>query len=98
MTPEERHADVVARYPGGLTPVQFRREALASADSDEVIDPPALSDWFAQNSLLIAMWMDGLIELRGGGREKPMWPWYITAKGKAAQQTLRGQLLNQAEG
>lgn len=30
MTPDERHADIVRRYPDGLTPQQFRDETLAS--------------------------------------------------------------------
>lgn len=84
MTPQERHEDVVQRYPGGLTPAQFRREVLASADDDGKLDPPALADWFKRQSLLIGMWMDGLIELRGKGRDQPMWPWFITEKGRAA--------------
>jgi hypothetical protein len=84
MTPQERHEDVVRRYPGGLNPAQFRHETLASVDDDGKLDPPALADWFKQKSLLIGMWMDGLIELRGKGRDQPMWPWFITAKGRAA--------------
>lgn len=84
MTPDERHADVVSRYPGGLNPAQFRHETLLSADGDGKLDPPALADWLKQKSLLIGMWMDGLIELRGRGRDQPMWPWFITEKGRAA--------------
>lgn len=84
MTPDERHEDVVRRYPGGLTPAQFRHETLASADEDGKLDPPALADWFTTQGLLIGMWMDGLIELRRPGRDQPMWPWFITPKGRAA--------------
>ena len=84
MTPQERHEDVVRRYPGGLTPRQFRHETLASADDGGKLDPPALADWFKQKSLLIGMWMDGLIELRGKGRDQPMGPWFITGKGRSA--------------
>lgn len=83
MTPKERHDDVVRRYPAGLTPAQFKHEALASADADGLIDPPAIADWFVQKSLLISMWMEGVIELHGSGRDKPMGPWYITKKGIA---------------
>lgn len=41
MTPEERHSDVVKRFPGGLTPVQFRMLTLESADEDGKVDPPS---------------------------------------------------------
>jgi hypothetical protein len=92
MTPDERHADVVSRYPGGLNPEQFLHETLASADADGKLDPPALADWFAQKSLLIGMWMEGLIELRGTGRDQPMWPWFITEKGRAAAGAKEDQL------
>jgi len=83
MTPDQRHDYVVAKYPAGLTPNQYRHEALASANADGMIDPPAIADWFKQNSLLIGMWFDGLIETRGKGRDAPMWPWYITDKGRS---------------
>jgi hypothetical protein len=82
MTPQERHEDVVRRYPGGLTPAQFRHEALASVDADGKLDPPALADWFKAQSLLISMWMDGLIERRAR-RDEPG-PWFITHKGRGA--------------
>lgn len=83
MTPDDRHEDVVRRYPGGLTPAQFRREVLASANADGELDPPATADWFAAQGLLMGMWMDGLIKLRRPGRNQPMWPWFITEKGRA---------------
>jgi hypothetical protein len=76
MTPQERHEDVVRRYPGGLTPAQFRDETLASADEDGKLDPPALADWFKQQSLLMKMWMDGLIERRC--RRDEAGPWYLS--------------------
>jgi hypothetical protein len=82
MTADERHEDVVRRYPGGLTPAQFKLETLRSAGDDDKLDPPALADWFKQKSLLISMWMDGLIELRGTGRDQPMAPWFITQRGR----------------
>lgn len=81
MTPQQRHEDVVRRHPGGLTPATFRAEALASADEDGKIDPPALADPFAAMSLLIGMWMEGLIERRC--RRDEAGPWFITAKGRA---------------
>jgi len=82
MTPDERHADVVRRYPGGLTPAQFRHEALMSADEDGKIDPPSLSDWFAAQSLLMGMFFDGQINKRC--RRNEAGPWFITEKGRAA--------------
>jgi hypothetical protein len=82
MTPDKRHEDVVRRYPGGLTPAQFRHEALASADEDGKLDPPAIADWFKGQGLLIGMWMDGLIERRC--RRDEAGPWFITPKGRAA--------------
>ena len=82
MTPDERHEDIVRRYPGGLTPVQYCHEALASADDGDLIDPPSIADWFTQSGILLRMWMDGLIELRGKGRDQPLGPWYITKKGR----------------
>jgi hypothetical protein len=83
-TPDERHADVVSRYPGGLTPEQFRHEALASADDDGKLDPPALADWFKAQSLLLGMWMEGLIGRRCKRNESG--PYYITDKGRAARR------------
>lgn len=88
MTPDERHEDVVRRYPGGLNPSQFRLEALASADDDGKIDPPALADWFAQTSLLMEMFITGQIMRRCGRNEAG--PWYITEKGRAALADLEG--------
>lgn len=84
MTPQERHEDVVRRHPGGLTPASFRAEALASADADGKLDPPALADWFAAQSILLGMWMDGVIERRC--RRDEVGPWFITNKGRAATQ------------
>jgi hypothetical protein len=82
MTQDERHADVVARFPGGLTPIQFRMLTLESADADGKLDPPSLADWFAAQSILMGLWMDGLIERRC--RRNESGPWFITEKGKAA--------------
>lgn len=82
MSPQERHEDVMRRYPSGLTPAQFRHETLASADSDGQLDPPALSDWFVTQSLLLRMWMDGLITRRCKRNEAG--PYYITDAGRAA--------------
>jgi hypothetical protein len=83
MTPQERHVDVVRRYPGGLTPAQFRHETLASADEDGKLDPPALADPWMRESLLIGMYMEGLIEKRGPGRAyERTGPYYITEAGR----------------
>lgn len=83
MTPEQRHEDVVRRFPGGLSPRQFRALALESADEDGKLDPPSLADWFATQSLLLGMFFDGLIEKRC--RRDEAGPWFITEKGMAAQ-------------
>lgn len=82
MTPDQRHEDVVNRYPGGLTPAQFRHETLVSRDENGQLDPPALGDWWTQMSLLMGMYFEGLIERRGAGRMYDRGgPWFITAKG-----------------
>lgn len=75
MTADERHADVVSRYPGGLTRAQFEHETIASADEDGKLDPPALADWFRQQSLLMGMWFDGRIERRC--RRDEVGPWFL---------------------
>jgi len=78
MTPQQRHEDIVHRFPGGLTPAQFRMLTLESADEDGKLDPPSIADWWTQQSLLMGMYMEGLIEKRGTG---PKWhrggPWFI---------------------
>lgn len=86
MTPQERHEDVVRRYPGGLTPAQFRHETLASADEDGKLDPPDLADQWARKSLLIGMYMEGLIEQRGPGKRayERSGPYYLTEAGRRA--------------
>jgi hypothetical protein len=89
LTPEGRHADIMKRFPVGITPAQFRMLTLESADQDGKIDPPSVADWFAAQSILIAMWMDGLIERRGGRNDSG--PWFITAKGIAATQKEEGE-------
>lgn len=82
MTPDERHADIVRRYPDGLTPQQFRDETLASADDDGKLHPPSAGDFFSRTSLLLGMWFDGLIERRC--RHDESGPWFITDRGRAA--------------
>lgn len=86
MTPQERHEDVMRRYPFGLTFAQFQHETLASADADGILDPPALADWFKQQSMLLRMDWDGLIERTGPQARyyDKTGPWRITDKGRAA--------------
>jgi len=64
-----------------MTPADFRRLTLESANEDGQVRPPALTDWWAQQSLLMGMYMEGLIEKRGTG---PMWhrggPWFVARK------------------
>ena len=88
MNPDERHADVVSRYPGGLTVAQYRHEALVSADENDLLDPPSISDWFKQTSILLGMWMDGLIERRC--RRDEAGPWFITGKGRKSIESQAG--------
>ena len=85
MMPQERHEDVVRRYPGGLNGIQFRHETLASADENGILDPPALADWFKQQSMLLGMSWDGLIERTGPEKRayEKSGPWRITEKGRA---------------
>lgn len=64
---DKLHDDVVARYPGGMTPEQFRIATLESADDDDEgrVYPPSVScanQPLIQQSLLIGMWMDKLLD------------------------------------
>lgn len=92
---ELRHADIVLRYPGGLTPAQFRHETLASADEDGKLDPPSIADQFAQWSLLLGMWTDGLICRRC--RRDEAGPWFITENGRAAAEIGRDPATTQPD-
>jgi hypothetical protein len=82
---DKRYDEIVARYPDGLTGVQFRQIALESADDDGRIYPHPIES-FARISILLRMAIDGHIENRGGGHNKPF-KWYITDKGR---EFLRG--------
>jgi hypothetical protein len=84
--PDARHEVVKALFPGGLTPQQYRMVALASTDADGRVDPPAIADWFRQQSLLMGMFIGGEIT-RKCRRDEPG-PWFITDKGRAALKTL----------
>jgi hypothetical protein len=77
---DRRHEEVVARFPGGLTREQFQLVTLESADDDGRVYPHSVADWFAQQSLLMGMWMEGLIDHRDGPH-KPF-RWLITDKGR----------------
>jgi hypothetical protein len=77
------HDEIVARFPSGLTPDQFRALTLESADDDGKLDPPSLADWWTQQSLLIDMYLKGLIEKSGTGRMYDRGgPWFITEAGR----------------
>lgn len=80
MTDDERHAAVVERFPGGLTPTQFKQVTLESADEDGRVYPPSLADYWAAWSLLMGMAIEGLIHRRVG--PKLPGPFYITDKGR----------------
>lgn len=85
MTPDERHEDVLRRYPAGLTVEQFRHETLMSADADGKLDPPSITDGLTREGLLICMSIDGLIK---NYKNPVMHPgdWRITDEGRAAIQ------------
>lgn len=74
-----------------ITRARFRELTIESADEDGRLNPPTLADWWVQQSLLIGMYMDGLIERRGDG---PMWnrggPWYATGQAILAARASAG--------
>jgi hypothetical protein len=69
-----------------MTKDEYERLVLKTADDDGKLDPPAVSNWWVGTSILIGMYMRGLVERRGP--EKRMYertgPWYITERGRAA--------------
>lgn len=77
---DKRYDEIVARYPDGISGVQFRQIALESADEDGRIYPHPVAGMIGY-SLLMRMWLDGHIENRGGGYNKPF-KWHITDKGR----------------
>ena len=79
------HDETVARFPDGLTPEQYRRVVLESADEDGRLYPHALADWWLQQSLLMDLFMKGLIKTNNGYHE-PM-KWIITDTGRKALRT-----------
>ncbi len=79
---DRMHDETVARFPGGLTPEQYRRVVLESADEDGLLYPHSLANWFHQQSLLMGMFMEGLIKTNNGYHEP--FKWIITDKGREA--------------
>lgn len=77
---DQMHEATVARFPGGCTPAQYRQVVLESADDDGRLYPHTLGDYFAQQSALMGMLIDGLICRRCKMEETG--PWYITEKGR----------------
>lgn len=71
---------------------KFRELTLDSADEDGKVTPPSYGDWWEQQSILIGMYMEGLIEKRGP--EKRMYdrggPWYITSHAAAIRASSKG--------
>lgn len=68
-----------------MTKDNYTRLVLESAAADGEIDAPQLTDTWLRLSLLIGMYMQGLIERRGEGRMYDRaGPWYITESGRAA--------------
>lgn len=70
------HEAIVARYPGGLTPQQYRQVILESADEDDDgrVYPHSISvqgDPLYQVSFLMRMWFDGLLEHWDDGSGRP---------------------------
>lgn len=63
----------------------YKQEVLETADADGQLCPPPVRDWFAGQSVLMGMYMQGLIEKRGeGAMYHRGGPWFITDKGRAA--------------
>jgi hypothetical protein len=79
---DQMHENVIARFPGGVTPKQFYLVTLESADDDGRVYPHSILDVFKQHSLLLGMMMDGLIVNRGRGYNSP-YEWHITDQGRA---------------
>ena len=63
----------------GFYPSQFRQVTLESADDDGKLEPPSIQDGFAGQSLLMGMFIKGLITKRYNMNERG--PWYITKQG-----------------
>jgi hypothetical protein len=84
------HDEVVAKYPGGLTKVQFRIVTLESADEDDDgrVYPPSLANFCQVQSWLMELaFMDGLLTHWDDGSGLPAMHqpmrYKITDKGRA---------------
>lgn len=81
---------VVARFPDGLTGLQFMQVCLESADEDGRIYPHPIADQFGGMSALFSMaFKEKVIEPGWRGYKDPMW-WKITQAGRdwlASHQT-----------
>lgn len=84
-TQEERDAlydSVVARFPDGLSGLQYMRVCLESADEDGRIYPHPIAAPLGGRSLLFSMaFKEKVIEPGWRGYNEPMW-WKITQKGR----------------
>jgi hypothetical protein len=76
---DARYDRIVAERPQGLTPEEFRRIALESADEDGRIYPHPI-EWWAGMSLLMGMAIKGLVTRKC--RRNEAGPWYITDEGR----------------
>jgi hypothetical protein len=68
-----------------MTPAEYRAEVLKTADAEGRLYPPLTTDPWARLSILMGMYMEGLIERRGDG---PMYrrtgPWFATSRAETA--------------
>lgn len=85
---DQMHDAIVARYPGSMTKAQYRQVVLESADDDGRVYPHSAGDFFTRTSMLIGMWLEGLLAHwdDGSGRPPKDQPsnYRITDKGRAA--------------
>ena len=51
-----------------MTRQEYELEVLRTADGEGVLYPPPLTDWWAQQSVLIGMYLRGEIDRKGEGR------------------------------
>lgn len=67
-----------------MTRTEYELEVLRSADADGILHPEPLTDWFAQQSILIGMYMRAEIGRAGEGPMRDRTgPWSIEPAGKA---------------
>lgn len=50
-----------------MTPEEYELEVLRSADADGILHPKPLTDWWAQQSILVGMYMRAEIDRQGDG-------------------------------